>query len=95
METDVWRHVAITRGRSERTFRIYINSERKVNHVVSDNPVLDFKNSGHAVYDIGLKRDSGTTALAYFSDLVIFTHELSATQLKSDLFLNHPLHNFI
>ena len=95
METDVWRHVAITRGRSERTFRIYINSERKVNHVVNDNPVLDFKNSGHAVYDIGLKRDTGTTALAYFSDLVIFTDELSTTQLKSDLFLNHPLYNFI
>ena len=87
--------MAITWGRSERTFRIYINGDKKVNHVISDIPVLDFKNSGHAVYDIGLKRDSRTTALAYFSDSAIFTHELSATQLKSDLFLNHLLHNFI
>ena len=95
MDTDVWRHVAITWGRAERKFRMYINGEMKVNHVVSDNPVLDFKNSGHSVYDIGLKRDSGVTTRAYFSDLVIFTHELSPTQLKTDLFLNHALHNFI
>ncbi len=62
---------------------------------MSDNPVLDLKNSGHTVYDIGLKRDGGTTIHAYFSDLIIFTHELSETELKNELFFNHPFHSFI
>ncbi|KAL9989354.1 hypothetical protein ACROYT_G003895 [Oculina patagonica] len=95
VDTDVWRHVAMTWGRADRKVRLYINGEVKAEIVISDNPVLDFKNSGHSVYDIGLKRDSATTTHAYFSDLTIFTHELSETELKNELFLDHALSNFI
>ncbi|KAL9989353.1 hypothetical protein ACROYT_G003894 [Oculina patagonica] len=95
MDTDVWRHVAMTWGRADRKVRLYINGEVKLERVMSDNPVLDLKNSGHSVYDIGLKRDSGTTIHAYFSDLIVFINELLETELKNELFFNHPLHSFI
>ncbi|KAJ7382130.1 hypothetical protein OS493_036836 [Desmophyllum pertusum] len=95
VDTDVWRHVAITWRPADRTVRLYINGNKKLDHVVSDNPVLDFKNTGHTVYDIGLKRDDGDTTHAYFCDLMIFTHELSENELNNDLFLNHGLRSFI
>ena len=95
MDTEVWRHVAITWGRADRKVKMYINGDVKLDKVIPDNPVLDFKNSGHSVYDIGLKRDTATTTHAYFSDLVIFTHELSGTDLKNELFVNHSLRRFI
>ena len=81
--------------RADRRVRLYINGEVKLDRVMSDRPVLDLKNSGHSVYDIGLKRDSGTTNHAYFSDLVIFTHALLETELKNELFFKHPLRSFI
>lgn len=95
MDTDVWRHVAITWGRVDRKVRLYINGDVKRDTLIPDNLVLDFKNSGHSVYDIGLKRDSATTTHAYFSDLIIFTHELSGADLKNELFAHHPLRSFI
>lgn len=95
VDTDVWRHVAITWGRADRKVKLYINGDVKRDQLIPDNPVLDFKNSGHSLYDIGLKRDSATTTHAYFSDLIIFTHELSGTDLKNELFVNHPLRSFI
>ena len=85
----------MTWGRVDRKFRLYINGDVKADKLIPDNPVLDFKNSGHSVYDIGLKRDSSTTTHAYFSDLIIFTHELSETDLKNELFFNHQLRRFI
>ena len=95
MDTDVWRHVAITWGRVDRKVRLYINGDVKRGTLIPDNPVLDFKNSGHSVYDIGLKRDSATTTHAYFSDLIIFTHELSGADLKNELFAYHPHRSFL
>ena len=85
----------MTWGRVDRRVRLYINGEVKLDQVVSDNPVLDLKNSGHSVYDIGLKRDSGTTAHAYYSDLMIFTHELLEAELENELFVNHAFHSFV
>ncbi|KAJ7384403.1 hypothetical protein OS493_021814 [Desmophyllum pertusum] len=95
VDTDVWRHVAITWRPADRTVRLYINGNKKLDHVVSDNPILVFKNTGHTIYDIGLKRDGGVTTHAYFCDLMIFTHELSENELNNDLFLNHGLRSFI
>ena len=70
MDTDVWRHVAITWGRTDRKVRLYINGDVKRDQLIPDNPVLDFKISNHSFYDIGLKRDIATTTHAYFSDLI-------------------------
>ena len=95
MEANVWRHVAFTWGRADRKVRLYINGDLKREQVISDNPVLDLKISGHSVYDIGLKRDTATTTHAYFSDLIIFTHELSGTELKNELFFSHAFQRFV
>lgn len=85
----------MTWGRADRKYRLYVNGDGKLDKVIPVNPVLDLKNSGHSLYQIGLKKDSGTTIHAYFSDLVIFTQELSGTEVKNELFFNHPLRSFI
>ena len=62
---------------------------------------MDIKNSGHSVYDIGFKRDGGTTTHAYYSDLMVFSRELrfssieNVNQIKKHLVLNHPLYAYI
>ena len=61
----------------------------------------DFRNSGHSVFDIGLKRDNGATAHAYYSDLMVFNRELrfssieNVNHIKEHLVLNHPLYAYI
>lgn len=73
--------------------KLYING---VNHksVLADTsiePIVDLKNSGHQIYDIGLKRDNGQTSQVYFSNLTVFNRQLSDTEIINDLILNHPL----
>ena len=73
-----------------------MNGEMKVSKNVTSNS-KDFMNSGHSVFDIGLKRDSRTTAHAYFSDLMVFSRELrfspikNVNEIKEYLVLKHPL----
>ncbi|KAL9989001.1 hypothetical protein ACROYT_G003504 [Oculina patagonica] len=94
--TDKWIHVAMTwkRGDSGK-LKIYANGDKKVELVVDGNAILDFKNSGRSVYDIGLRKDAGETIHAYISDLVIFNRELPEQELKEQWVLNHALYNFI
>ncbi len=75
--------------------KIYANGDKKVELVVDGNAILDFKNSGRSVYDIGLRKDAGETIHAYISDLVIFNRELPEHELKEQWVLNHALYNFI
>ena len=95
--TNVWSHVAFTWGRALYTGKLYINGVHYESRIadISTETVVDLKNSGHTIYDIGLKRDSGDTTPAYFGDLMVFNRELSETEIRNDLFINHPLHNFI
>ena len=73
-----------------------MNGEMNVSKNVTSNS-KDFMNSGHSVFDIGLKRDSRTTAHAYFSDLLVFSRELrfspikNVNEIKEYLVLKHPL----
>ena len=73
-----------------------MNGEMKVSRKVTRRS-KDFMNSGHSVFDIGLKRDSRTTAHAYFSDLMVFRRELrfspirNVNEIKEYLVLEHPL----
>ena len=96
-----WSHVAMTWTRADRVVRLFINGEMKYNHTVPDNSNINFSNSGHAVYDIGLKRDSGTTTHAYFSDLMVFSREFqflpsnNVNEIKDGIFVNHPLSSYI
>ena len=77
------------------------NGEKKQESTVAQNKDIDFMDSGHSVYDIGLKRDSGTVEHAYFSDLMVVYRELqfspseNVNEIKSVIFLTHPLYNFV
>ncbi|XP_068720078.1 uncharacterized protein [Montipora capricornis] len=99
--TNRWSHIAITWNRAYRRARLFINGEKKQEITVAQDKNVDFMDSGHSVYDIGLKRDSGTVAHAYFSDLMVFNRELqfspseNVNEIKSVIFLTHPLHNFV
>ena len=66
-----WGRIQATQG----TLRLFINGEMKTSMIVMGDS-MDFRNSGHSVYDIGLKRDSRTTTHAYYSDLMVFSREL-------------------
>ena len=91
----------MTWSRADRTVRLFINGEMKMERTVAENRNLDFMNTAHMVYDIGLKRDSGTTAHAHFSDLMLFSREFqyspseNVNEIRNGIFLNHPLYNFI
>ena len=91
----------MTWSRADRTVRLFINGEMKLERTVAGNRNLDFMNTAHSVYDIGLKRDSGTTVHAHFSDLMLFSREFqyspseNVNEIRNGIFLNHPLYNFI
>ncbi|XP_078382582.1 uncharacterized protein LOC144665249 [Oculina patagonica] len=95
VQLDVWSHMAVTWRRTDRKAKLYINGEMKKEVVADDNPVLDLQNSGHTVYDIGLKRDNGETSHAYYSDLMVFIRDLSEDEITNDLFNMHPFRTFI
>ena len=90
----------MTWGRTEGTLRLFINGEMNTSKKVTSES-MDIKNSGHSVYDIGLKRDDGKTTHAYYSDLMVFSRELrfssieNVNQIKEHLVLNHPLYAYI
>lgn len=87
----------MTWSRADRTARMFINGEMKSSQTVPDKFNINLRDSGHAVYDIGLKRDSRTTTHAYFSDLMVFSREFrfsslrDVNEIKNKIFLNHPL----
>ncbi|PFX30340.1 Signal peptide, CUB and EGF-like domain-containing protein 1 [Stylophora pistillata] len=93
---DVWSHIAFTWSRVQRTGSLYINgvSLRNKTANISVETSLDLKNSGHTVYDVGLKRDSGNTIVAFLSDLMVFNRVLSINEIVNELFSSHPLHSF-
>ena len=74
--------MAMTWERTQGTVRLFMNGEMNVSKNVTSHS-KDFMNSGHSVFDIGLKRDSGTTAHAYFSDLMVFRRELRFSPIKN------------
>ncbi|XP_068701130.1 uncharacterized protein [Montipora foliosa] len=99
--TNRWSHVAITWNRAYRRARLFFNGEKKQEIKVAEDKDIDFVDSGHSVYDIGLKRDGGTVAHAYFSDLMVFYRELqfspseNVNEIKNAIFLTHPPHNSV
>ena len=85
----------MTWRRADRTAKLYINGLEELEMVATANSILDFKNSGHTVYDIGYKREDGERAHGYFSDLMVFNLELSQSEIRSDLVISHPFYSFI
>ena len=92
--------MALTWGRKQGTLRLFINGEMNVSEKVTSQS-KDFRNLGHSVFDIGLKRDNGATAHAYYSDLMVFSRDLrfssieNVNHIKEHLALNHPLYAYI
>ena len=90
-----WGRIKATQG----TLRLFINGEMKKSANVTGDSI-DFRNSGHSVYDIGLKRDSRTTTHAYYSDLMVLSRELrfssieNMNEIKENLVLYHPLYTY-
>ena len=85
--------MAFTWERARHIGKLYINGVN-YNSALADTsiePIVDLKNSGHQIYDIGLKRDNGETIYVYLSGLVVFDHQQANTEIISDLILNHPL----
>ena len=95
MQANVWKHVAMTWRRADRKAKLYIDGVKEKEIVAAANPILDFKNSGHTVYDIGYKREDGERAHGYFSDLMVFNLELSQSEIRNDLVISHPFYSFI
>ena len=93
---NVWSHVAFTWSRIQHTGSLYINGDHLESKIanISVETKVDLKNSGHTVYDIGLKRDSGETTDAFLSDLMVFDRVLSNDEIKNEFVMNHPLHSF-
>ena len=85
--------MVFTWERAEHTGKLYINGVYYKSALAdtSIEPIVDLRNSGHLVYDIGLKRDTGQTSHVYLSDLTVFNRQLSDTEIIDDLFLDHPL----
>ena len=90
-----WGRIKATQG----TLRLFINGEMKKSENVPGDS-MDFRSSGHSVYDIGLKRDSRTTTHAYYSDLMVLSRELrfssieNMNEVKENLVLYHPLYTY-
>ena len=90
---NAWSHVAFTWERARHIGKLYINGVN-YNSALADTtiePIVDLKNSGHQIYDIGLKRDNGETSHVYLSGLAVFNRQLSNTEIINDSILNHPL----
>ena len=92
----------MTWNRAHKRLRMFTNGEMKLESTVPSNRNTDFMNSSHPVYDIGLKRDTGAVAHAFFSDLMVFDRELpfSPTQsaineIKDEIFGKHPLQDYV
>ena len=91
-----WGRIQATQG----TLRLLINGELNISMKVKGSS-MDFRNSGHSMYDIGIKRDNGVTTHAQYSDLMVFSRVLrfssieNMNQIKENLVLDHLLHAYI
>ena len=85
--------MVFTWERARHIGKLYINGVNYSSAVAdtSIEPIVDLKNSGHKIYDIGLKRDNGETSHVYLSNLTVFNRQLSNTEILNDLILNNPL----
>ncbi|XP_068701132.1 uncharacterized protein [Montipora foliosa] len=97
-----WSHLAVTWNRAHKRLRMFTNGEMKLESTAPSNRNTDFMNSSHQFYDIGLKRDTGAVAHAFFSDLMVFDRELSFSptqsainEIKDEIFGKHPLKDYV
>ncbi|XP_078345658.1 uncharacterized protein LOC144631143 [Oculina patagonica] len=82
--TGEWMHVASTWSRENRVGKVYINGIQTGQQLVTDPAQsLDLNPTGHMVFDIGLKRDSGSTLDGYLRDLILIDKAISDQELKS------------
>lgn len=76
---------------------MFQNGNQIFEETVAENAILDLRNSGRSVYDIGkglTPSRTEETAHAYLSDLVIFNLELPKHELE-EWVRSHALYNFM
>ena len=79
-----WVHVAVNWNRDTLTSETFLNGKRVYStNVKSDD--IDLMRNNHPVYDIGLKRDSGTasTFKGFLKELVIFGRALKEDEVSA------------
>ena len=79
-----WVHVAVNWKRDTLTSEQFINGKRvSTANVKSDD--IDLMRNDHAVYDIGLKRDTGSasTFKGFLKELVIFGRALKEDEVNA------------
>ena len=78
--------MAFTWSRENRTGELFNNGTRTGIQVVKDidqNKTIDLNPTNHPVFDIGLKRDAGTTLHGYLRDLMVITRAISDEEVKN------------
>ena len=79
-----WVHVAVNWNRDTLTSETFLNGKR-VNSMNAKSNDIDLMRNNHAVYDIGLKRDSGSasTFKGFLKELVIFGRALNKDEVNA------------
>ena len=79
-----WVHVAVNWNRDTLTSETFLNGKR-VNSMNAKSNDIDLMRNNHAVYDIGLKRDSGSasTFKGFLKELVIFGRALKEEEVNA------------
>ena len=78
--------MASTWSRENQVGKVFINGIQTGQENVTDpSEGLDLNPTGHTVYDIGLKRDTGVTMDGYLRDLVVIDKAISDQEIKSIL----------
>ena len=84
--TRQWIHVTFTWSRENRTGELFSNGTQIGTEAVKDHhSTIDLKPNDHAVFDIGLKRDSKEkkTLHGYLRDLMVITRAISDEEVKN------------
>ena len=80
-----WVHVAVNWNRDTFTSEAFLNGKHDYSTNATSNSDIDLMRNDHAVYDIGLKRDSGSasTFKGFLKELVIFGRALNEDEVNA------------
>ena len=82
LQLNRWQHVAFVWDREARKGRFYINGVLEGEQHARAGNGYDLVSNSHAVYDIGLKRDSKILFHGYLRDLMIIRRALAANEVQ-------------
>ena len=77
-----WQHVSFVWDRESLKGRTYINGDLTGEQTALSGNGYDLVSNSHAVYDIGVKRDSNLLFHGYLRDLMIIKRALTANEVQ-------------